>query len=74
NPAKNFIVVQHPAAATNLHMSIIDYAGRTVQTFTPNRLSTKSTINLQSLPAGIYTLVFRSGKELLTTKFIITNR
>ena len=71
NPAKTYIVINHPFAGGNAQLQIINLQGITVvkQNISPGVLQTK--INLPVLPAGIYQLVCTNGEINFTGSIII---
>lgn len=71
NPTHNEISLSlNSIDITNATISIYDLSGKMLLTFPPQSLSTSTTIDLSSLPQGIYTLTINTPQTKQSQKFI----
>lgn len=71
NPAKDFVVVKHPAKNGVTQIRVVDMFGKTLQTVTVTAHSTQTRIVLNGWPKGSYTLVWDRGSEKASQVLII---
>ena len=69
NPARNFLQVGYPAANAG-SLEIIDLYGKRAKLISTKPGSTSSSVDISTLPKGIYVLRFSTGLLIKTTKFI----
>lgn len=72
NPARNNIVVKHPAALKTSHLKLIDIDGRTVKLLVIARSTTQTSFSVKGLGSGIYKLIWTDDKRMLTRTLLIT--
>lgn len=71
NPAKDILHVSGQSALTNSLVEVYDMYGKLILTGKAEAGSTSTTINIESLPNGVYTLkITQEGMEPDTIKFI----
>lgn len=67
NPATDIVTVNIADATTGL-IAVMDVTGKTVQSFAVNSSST--TLHTSDLPAGVYTIMYKSGENIATTQLV----
>jgi len=71
NPAKDYLIIEHPAANKPAYIKCIDAFGRMVEIVSVKRDDTKTQVNIGSLSAGVYQIIWSDGKTLLTKTALI---
>lgn len=71
NPAKNYIIVNHPYAGSNEHLQIINLKGNILLQQKIISASFQTRIDLPALTKGFYELVWTNGKETSGNQLII---
>lgn len=69
NPATNTIVIAHPKANTAL-LKVVDVAGKNLVVLNELSMSGNTTIDIASLKAGNYFIVYENGAERRMTKLV----
>jgi hypothetical protein len=64
NPARSFVLLEHPEADDEAVFSILNSSGVLVKQQKPFRLSTQTRIDLKGLPAGVYRIVLTNGSSI----------
>jgi len=63
NPSKNFIIVDHPVTPKISGITVTDMYGRLVREFLVPRSERKSQLNIQTLPSGVYRIIWIDEKN-----------
>jgi hypothetical protein len=71
NPAKDFLIIKHPATNKNAELSFYDILGRKVKTILPVRNSRQTDVILNYMTPGIYTIVWSDGTRILSRIIVI---
>jgi hypothetical protein len=71
NPAKDFLIIKHPATNKNAELSFYDMLGRKVKTILPARNSRQTDVILNYMTPGIYTIVWSDGTRVLSRIIVI---
>lgn len=71
NPAKTFILVNHPSAGNGEYLQIINLQGIVLVQQKPVAASFQTRIDLPVLPAGIYQLVWTNGQSSTGSRLVI---
>ncbi|HMK20507.1 MAG TPA: IPT/TIG domain-containing protein [Chitinophagaceae bacterium] len=71
NPAKDFLIIKHPATNKNAELSFYDILGRKVKTILPVRNSRQTDVILNYMTPGIYTVVWSDGTRILSRIIVI---
>jgi hypothetical protein len=64
NPARSFVLLEHPEAKDNAVFSILNSSGALVKRQKPVGHSTQTRIDLQGLPAGVYRIIFPDSRSV----------
>lgn len=70
NPARDYVVVRHPAVNTNAKLQVADMGGKIIKTISLAQGASHSTISLQGLPAASYTIIWQDGAREQTKTII----
>lgn len=70
NPATTYVVVEHPASSS-AKLQILDANGRLVKTKVVGEGTTQTTLNVKSLAAGVYTLLWTDGTDKLMKTILV---
>jgi len=71
NPAKDYLVVEHPVTNKSATIRWIDISGRIIKTISVKRNETKTNVNTETLDQGVYKIVWTDGKNSLTETVMI---
>jgi len=71
NPAKDFLIIKHPASNKNAELNFYDILGRKVKTILPVRNSRQTDVILNYMTPGIYTIVWSDGNRVLSRIIVI---
>ena len=71
NPAKDFLIIKHPASNKNPELSFYDILGRKVKTILPVPNSRQTDVILNYMTPGTYTIVWSDGSRVLSRIIII---
>jgi len=71
NPAKDFLIIKHPATNKNAELNFYDILGRKVKTILPARNSRQTDLTLNYMTPGIYTIVWSDGTRVLSRIIVI---
>ena len=71
NPAKNFIIINHPFAGNNEQLQIINLQGMVLLQKKITAASFQTRIDLPGLPNGMYELVWTNGKNVTGNRLVI---
>jgi len=71
NPAKNYIIINHPFAGNNEQLQIVNIRGNIILQKKINAASFQTRIDLPALPKGVYELVWTNGKDFSGNRFMI---
>ncbi|HMK20508.1 MAG TPA: IPT/TIG domain-containing protein [Chitinophagaceae bacterium] len=71
NPARDFLIIKHPATNKNAELSFYDMLGRKVKTILPARNSRQTDVILNYMTPGIYTIVWSDGTRVLSRIIVI---
>jgi hypothetical protein len=71
NPAKDFLIIKHPATNKNAELNFYDMLGRKVKTILPVRNSRQTDVILNYMTPGIYTIVWSDGIRVLSRIIVI---
>ena len=71
NPAKDFLIIKHPASNKNPELSFYDILGRKVKTILPVPNSRQTDVILNYMTPGTYTIVWNDGSRVLSRIIII---
>lgn len=71
NPAKNYVVVNHPFSGNNEQLQLVNLQGNTIllKKITAGGFQTR--IDLPALPSGAYELVWTNGKDIVANRMVI---
>ncbi|HRI20182.1 MAG TPA: T9SS type A sorting domain-containing protein, partial [Panacibacter sp.] len=61
NPAKEYMVVDHPATANDARLTLVDMNGRMIKTIKVIKDAVQTTINIKSVLPGSYKIVWNDG-------------
>jgi hypothetical protein len=73
NPAKDIVIVKHPASAKDTYLKLIDITGRTVKVITIPKNLTQSSFSVNGMATGIYKLIWEDDSRQLRKTLIITH-
>jgi len=68
NPAVDYVTVNINDAQAAGQLYVIDIAGKTVQSAVATGLNT--TLNTTELPAGLYTIMYKAGANMVSTQLV----
>ncbi|HEU5168452.1 MAG TPA: IPT/TIG domain-containing protein [Chitinophagaceae bacterium] len=71
NPAKDFLIIKHPASNKNAELNFYDILGRKVKTILPVRNSRQTDVILNYMTPAIYTIVWNDGTRVLSRIIVI---
>ena len=71
NPAKNYIVVNHPYAGNNEQVQIMNLQGNVLVQKKITTASFQTRIDLPELPKGVYAMVWTNGKATTGNSLVI---
>jgi|GEM_PF-6437007 len=71
NPAKDYVVIEHPLSSDASQIKIVDMMGRVVLLNKIDRGVTKTTINLKSLAAGSYKILWAGDGNSASKTLVI---
>jgi hypothetical protein len=71
NPAKYYIIINHPFAGNNEQLQIVNLQGNVLLQKKVNAASFQTRIDLTELPKGVYELVWTNGKDLSGNRLVI---
>ena len=72
NPASDIFMVEiNQPANEEGELHLIDHAGKTVIYQLTNRNSRRYEFTIDKLPAGVYSIVYKTGTEILTKKLVL---
>jgi hypothetical protein len=71
NPAKYYIIINHPFARNNEQLQIVNLQGNVLLQKKVNAASFQTRIDLTELPKGVYELVWTNGKDLSGNRLVI---
>jgi hypothetical protein len=71
NPAKDFLIIKHPASNKNAELNFYDILGRKVKTILPARNSRQTDVLLRYVTPGVYTIVWSDGTRVLSRIIVI---
>ena len=71
NPAKEFLIIKHPATNKNAELNFYDILGRKVKTILPARNSRQTDVIVNYMTPGIYTIVWSDGIHVLSRIIVI---
>jgi hypothetical protein len=72
NPAKDIIIVKHPAAAKAAYLKLIDNTGKKVRLIVVAQNSTQTSFSVKGLATGIYRLIWQGDFKQLKKTLMIT--
>jgi Secretion system C-terminal sorting domain len=71
NPAKNYIIINHPFAGNNEQLQIVNIRGNVILQKKITAASFQTRIDLPELPKGVYELVWTNGKDVSGNRLMI---
>ncbi len=71
NPAKNYVVVDHPASVNAAQLTLVDMAGRAIKTIKVIKDAVQTTLNIKAVMPGTYKIVWSDGKNTLNKTIVI---
>ena len=71
NPAKDYLIIEHPITNKSAKIEWIDISGRIIKTVSVKRNETKTNVNTQTLYQGVYKIIWTDGKNSLTKTVMI---
>jgi predicted aspartyl protease len=71
NPARDFVMVKHPANNGTAQIRIVDMFGKTLKAVPVARHATQTRLELKGLPKGTYTIVLEDGTHSTSQVLII---
>lgn len=66
NPARDVLIIKHPAASKTATLRFVDITGRSVKLINLAQGVTETTTSVNRLQAGIYTIVWSDGNRTLS--------
>ncbi|WP_165958035.1 T9SS type A sorting domain-containing protein [Segetibacter sp. 3557_3] len=70
NPVKDVLAISFAMAANNAMIKVVSQDGKTMRSFKPAITTTQARIDVTSLPAGTYYLVFSNSNEISSRSFL----
>ncbi len=71
NPAKNYVVVDHPAGVNTPQLMLVDMAGRTIKTIKVNKEAVQTKLNIKTVMPGTYKLIWIDGNNISNETIVI---
>ena len=71
NPAKDYIIVEHPVTNKSADIRLVDIFGRVMKIVSVKRNISKTQVNTESLAAGVYKIIWSDGRNSLTKTVMI---
>ncbi len=72
NPAKNYLVAEHPASNKSAYIQCVDIAGRIIKTVLVKRNDIKTEINTENMSSGVYRIVWSDGNRSFARTVMIS--
>jgi hypothetical protein len=66
NPARDVLIIKHPASVKTARLRFVDITGRTVKILIPAQNTTQTIASVNGFQAGIYTIVWSEGSKTLS--------
>jgi hypothetical protein len=66
NPARDVLIIKHPAAPKTATLRFVDITGRSVKLINLAQGVTETSTSVNGLQAGIYTIVWSDGNRTLS--------
>lgn len=64
NPAKSFVIAEHPGTSNTAQLKLVDIMGRMVKLITVTRDAVQTRIDINGIAPGIYKMIWSDGKNI----------